>query len=65
MAGAVSPLVLMLRSIPLVAIIPVVARLVGYGNKIVPIVTIMLAFFPAYVMTTLRPARRVADVPST
>ena len=51
-AGAVSPLVLMLRSIPLVAIIPVVARLVGYGNKIVPIVTIMLAFFPAYVMTT-------------
>jgi NitT/TauT family transport system permease protein len=42
----------MLRSIPIVAIIPVVARLVGYGNKIVPIVTIMLAFFPAYVMTT-------------
>ena len=51
-AGAISPLVLMLRSIPLVAVIPVVARLVGYGNKIVPIVTIMLAFFPAYVMTT-------------
>jgi putative hydroxymethylpyrimidine transport system permease protein len=51
-AGAVSPLVLMLRSIPLVAVIPVVARLVGYGNKIVPIVTIMLAFFPAYVMTS-------------
>ena len=72
-AGAVSPLVLMLRSIPIVAVIPVVARLVGYGNKIVPIVTIMLAFFPAYVMTSsglraasptsLRPddvARRVA-----
>jgi putative hydroxymethylpyrimidine transport system permease protein len=51
-AGAISPLVLMLRSIPLVAVIPVVARLVGYGNKIVPIVTIMLAFFPAYVMTS-------------
>ena len=51
-AGAVSPLVLMLRSIPIVAVIPVVARLVGYGNKIVPIVTIMLAFFPAYVMTS-------------
>ena len=51
-AGAVGPLVLMLRSIPIVAVIPVVARLVGYGNKIVPIVTIMLAFFPAYVMTT-------------
>ena len=51
-AGAVSPLVLMLRSIPIVAVIPVVARLVGYGNKIVPIVTIMLAFFPSYVMAT-------------
>jgi NitT/TauT family transport system permease protein len=51
-AGAVGPLVLMLRSIPIVAVIPVVARLVGYGNEIVPVVTIMLAFFPAYVMTT-------------
>lgn len=51
-AGAVGPLVLMLRSIPIVAVIPVVARLVGYGNKIVPVVTIMLAFFPAYVMTS-------------
>ena len=51
-AGAIGPLVLMLRSIPIVAVIPVVARVVGYGNKVVPIVTIMLAFFPAYVMTT-------------
>ena len=61
-AGAVSPLVLMLRSIPIVAVIPVVARFVGYGNKVVPIVTVMLAFFPAYVMTTsaLRSAPKVA-----
>jgi NitT/TauT family transport system permease protein len=51
-AGAIGPLVLMLRSIPIVAVIPVVARVVGYGDKIVPVVTIMLAFFPAYVMTT-------------
>jgi ABC-type nitrate/sulfonate/bicarbonate transport system permease component len=51
-AGAIGPLVLMLRSIPIVAVIPVVARVVGYGDKVVPIVTIMLAFFPAYVMTT-------------
>lgn len=51
-AGAISPLVLMLRSIPIVAVIPVVARVVGYGNKVVPIVTIMLAFFPSYVMTS-------------
>jgi len=52
LAGAVSPLVLMLRSIPIVAVIPVVARVVGYGNQVVPIVTIMLAFFPSYVMTS-------------
>lgn len=51
-AGVVGPLVLMLRSIPIVAVIPVVARVVGYGDRVVPIVTIMLAFFPAYVMTT-------------
>ena len=51
-AGLASPLVLMMRSIPIVAIIPVVARLVGYGNQIVPIVTVLLAFFPAYVLTT-------------
>ena len=51
-AGAIGPLVLMLRSIPIVAVIPVVARVVGYGDTVVPIVTIMLAFFPAYVMTT-------------
>ncbi len=51
-AGMASPLVLMMRSIPIVAIIPVVARLVGYGNQIVPIVTVLLAFFPAYVLTT-------------
>lgn len=61
-SGAIGPLVLMLRSIPIVAVIPVVARLVGYGNKVVPIVTIMLAFFPAYVMTStaLRNAPAVA-----
>src|SRR4029079_5942177 len=51
-AGAISPLLLMRRSIPIVARIPVLARVVGYGNKIVPIVTIMLAFFPSYVMAT-------------
>lgn len=50
-AGAISPVALTLRSIPIVAVIPVVARLVGYGNHLVPIVTVLLAFFPAYVLT--------------
>lgn len=52
MSGVVNPFVVMLRSVPIVAVIPVVARLIGYGNKVVPVVTVMMAFFPAYVMTT-------------
>jgi ABC-type nitrate/sulfonate/bicarbonate transport system permease component len=51
-AGLAGPLVLMMRSIPIVAVIPVIARVVGYGNNVVPVVTVLLAFFPAYVMTT-------------
>ncbi|CAN5363800.1 hypothetical protein BH23ACT3_BH23ACT3_20050 [soil metagenome] len=52
LSGITSPLVLLVRSIPIVAIIPVIARVVGYGNSVVPVVTVILAFFPAYVMTT-------------
>lgn len=52
LSGAINPLVVMLRSIPIVAMIPVVARLIGYGSKVVPVVTIMMAFFPTYVLTT-------------
>lgn len=51
LAGVVSPVALTMRSIPIVAVIPVVARVLGYGNQLVPVVTILLAFFPAYVMT--------------
>lgn len=51
LGGVVSPIALVMRSIPIVAVIPVVARLVGYGNQLVPIVTVLLAFFPAFVMT--------------
>lgn len=62
LAGVVNPFVVMLRSVPIVALIPVVARLIGYGNKVVPVVTVMMAFFPAYVMTTtgLRSASRAS-----
>lgn len=52
LSGLTSPLVLMLRSIPIVAVIPVIARVVGYGDRVVPVVTVLLAFFPAYVLTT-------------
>lgn len=63
LAGLTGPLVLMLRSIPIVAVIPVIARVVGYGDNVVPVVTVLLAFFPAYVMTTS--GLRAAPVTST
>lgn len=50
-AGVVGPVALVVRSIPIITILPVLAQVVGYGNKLVPIVTALLAFFPAFVMT--------------
>jgi NitT/TauT family transport system permease protein len=51
MAGVISPVALIVRSIPIITILPVLAQVIGYGNKLVPIVTALLAFFPAFVMT--------------
>lgn len=50
-AGVISPVALVVRSIPIITILPVLAQVIGYGNKLVPIVTALLAFFPAFVMT--------------
>lgn len=50
-AGVISPVALVVRSIPIITILPVLAQIIGYGNKLVPIITALLAFFPAFVMT--------------
>ncbi len=51
LAGAIGPVALILRSIPLVAVIPVLARLIGYDDRVVLAVTTLIAFFPAFVLT--------------
>lgn len=47
--GVLSPAIVVLRSIPIVATIPIVARLCGYDSSTVLVVTVMLVFFPIFV----------------
>jgi NitT/TauT family transport system permease protein len=47
--GLLSPAIVVLRSIPIVATIPIVARLCGYDASTVLVITVMLVFFPVFV----------------
>lgn len=47
--GLLTPAIVVLRSIPIVATIPIVARLCGYDSSTVLVVTVMLVFFPVFV----------------
>jgi NitT/TauT family transport system permease protein len=40
---------LLLRSIPIVAFVPIIVRIAGYGTHTVLVVTTVLSFFPCYV----------------
>ncbi|NQX28972.1 ABC transporter permease subunit [Microbacteriaceae bacterium VKM Ac-2854] len=51
LSGVVTPAALILRSVPITAIIPIVARIVGYGDPAVLTVTVLVCFFPAFVFT--------------
>lgn len=48
--GLVQPTVLIVRSVPMVAMIPVFARIFGYNVTTVIVVSTLVAYFPAYVM---------------
>ncbi|MEU6222881.1 ABC transporter permease subunit [Streptomyces sp. NPDC047042] len=50
-AGLVTPVALLLRSVPLTALIPIVAAVVGYGNGAATIATVIVCFFPAFAFT--------------
>jgi sulfonate transport system permease protein len=50
LSGLVAPLSLVIPSVPIVVIIPVVARLIGYSSKTVLITAILMAFFPVFVL---------------
>ncbi|MGC4934730.1 ABC transporter permease [Gordonia sp. DT30] len=51
LSGVVTPAALVVRSVPLTAMIPIIARVVGYGDTAVLASTILISFFPAFVLT--------------
>jgi ABC-type nitrate/sulfonate/bicarbonate transport system permease component len=59
-SGAITPLALIVRSIPIVAMIPVIAQLVGYNSNAVLTATILISFFPTFVLV-LSGLRTVSD----
>lgn len=50
--GAVLPLALVLRSVPFVALVPVMARLFGYGVTSAFVITTLVCFFPTFVLVS-------------
>lgn len=59
-SGMVTPPAMVLRSVPVVAMIPVIARLLGYDIRTVLAVTVIISFFPSFVFT----ASGLRDLPS-
>ncbi|MEU4656406.1 ABC transporter permease subunit [Streptomyces sp. NPDC023723] len=49
-SGLLTPLMLIMRSVPVVAMIPVIAFVAGYGAAAVTTVTTLVSFFPTFVM---------------
>lgn len=50
--GLLTPLTVLFSSIPVVTIIPIVARLLGYDFSTVLAIVVIICFFPAFVFTT-------------
>jgi NitT/TauT family transport system permease protein len=50
LAGMITPGAMMLRTVPVVAIIPVIARVLGYGQNTLIGVAVLISFFPAFVL---------------
>ncbi|WOF23327.1 ABC transporter permease subunit [Microbacterium betulae] len=51
LSGIVTPAALVVRSVPITALIPIIARVVGYGDPAVLASTALICFFPAFVFT--------------
>jgi ABC-type nitrate/sulfonate/bicarbonate transport system permease component len=51
LSGVLTPSALILRSVPITAMIPIIARVVGYGDAAVLVSTALISFFPAFVLT--------------
>ena len=51
LGGLLAPLTLVFSSIPVVAVIPIIARLLGYDTSTVLAVVVIISFFPSFVFT--------------
>jgi NitT/TauT family transport system permease protein len=51
LAGLLTPLGIVFASVPVVALIPVLARIFGYDQKTVLAIVVIISFFPAFVFT--------------
>jgi NitT/TauT family transport system permease protein len=49
LGGLVSPAALLMRTVPLMALIPVIARVLGYSSTTIVAVASLISFFPAFV----------------
>ena len=50
-SGIVTPAALVLRSVPVTAMIPIIARIAGYGDSSILVIIVVVSFFPAFVLT--------------
>jgi ABC-type nitrate/sulfonate/bicarbonate transport system permease component len=51
-SGLVTPVAMMLRSIPITAMIPVIARIFGYNHKTTIAVAVLISIFPTFVFAS-------------
>lgn len=50
--GLLTPVVLVARSVPTLALLPVVAGILGYNDKTILAIAVLLSFFPGFVFTS-------------
>jgi putative hydroxymethylpyrimidine transport system permease protein len=60
LSGMMTPVALVMRSVPVVAMIPVLARVFGYSWVTVVVITTVVSFFPAFVFV----GSRLRDAPA-
>ena len=52
LSGLVSPLAIMFSSVPVVAMIPIIARLLGYNVSTEIVIVVIITFFPSFVFAS-------------
>lgn len=52
MNGLLTPVAVILRSVPIVAMVPVLARVFGYEQRTILLITVAISFFPTFVFVS-------------